>query len=315
MMNEIKPNFFLVGAAKAGTTSLYNYLSEHPDIYFSPLKEPNYFSTDIKPEAFSATYRKNTFLDVEQYFSHSHLPHLQLSFVRKPEYYHRLFENVSHQKAIGEASTSYLYSQEAASNIRNYQPDARILAIIRNPVDRIISHYQMALRYGHIHKSFREAVEEDINNPHKGWGISELFIELGMYYEQLKRYYDTFGQRKVKVLLFDDLVNEPERTIKTCHRFLGVAEQPPARFGQHNPARIPRYRYLNKFMTDSGLKNLLKYVLPSALQEKLKTNMFDDGDKVHIPQQDIDFLRKIYKTDIHQTSQLIDRDLTHWLIN
>lgn len=315
-MSANKPNFFIVGAAKAGTTSLYEYLKTHPEIYFSPVKEPNYFSTDIKTEHFSTTYRKNTILDTENYFSQSQLPPLQLTFVRKPEHYRRLFENVNNEKAIGEASTSYLYSTRAAANINDYNPDARILAILRNPIRRAYSHYLMALRYGHTDMDFHEAIKTDYLKTDKGWGISELFIELGLYYQQLKRYYDTFPSGQIKVLLFDDLVNQPEKVLQECYSFLGVETRLPGSFGSFNQAQVPRHKSFNKFMTQWGIKKILKDYLPLTLREKLKSKLFSTAragqemdDKTEA------FLHEIYNEDILKTSRLTGKDLTGWLQN
>ncbi len=314
-MESKKPNFFIIGAAKAGTTSLHQYLKKHPEIYFSPVKEPNYFSTDIKVAHFSPTYRKNTFLDVEEYFRQPQLTHLQLTFVRKAEHYKRLFKDVSQESAIGEASTSYLYSKEAAANIKAYRPDAKIIAVLRNPLKRAFSHYQMALRYGHTHLEFEEAIKQDYSRAQKGWGISELFIELGLYYEQLKRYYEVFPSSQIKVLLFDDLVDNPAAVLNECHQFLGVTKQPPASFDLYNQARIPKHKVINKLATKWGLKNLLKTTLPQNLQEKLKSGFFSTSASRQLSNESLQFMESIYKEDIQKTSRLIGRELTFWLEN
>ncbi|MCF8232541.1 MAG: sulfotransferase [Bacteroidales bacterium] len=312
-METQKPNFFIIGAAKAGTTSLYEYLKQHPDIYFSPVKEPNYFSTDIQVEHFSNTYKKNTFLDTEEYFSKKSLEPLQLTFVRKAEHYRRLFEDVRHEKAIGEASTSYLYSAVAAQNIKAYYPRARIVAILRNPIQRAISHYQMALRYGHTHLGFRQAIEADMDKSSKGWGISELFIELGMYYHQLKRYFDLFPHDNIKVFLLDDFKEDPQKTVKNCQRFLGVKEISPKGYEIYNQARIPRFKLFNKLITESGVKNLLKKQLPGKVREKLKERFFSEDEEFNVTRKDEEFLKSIYREDIEKTSSLINRDLSMWL--
>lgn len=312
-MNWAKPNFFIVGAAKAGTTSLYQYLDEHPKVYFSPVKEPNYFSTDIKIDAFSSTYRKNTFLDVEDYFNRDELQPLQLTFVRKAEHYQRLFENVSTEKAIGEASTSYLYSRVAAENIKQFNPEARIIAILRNPVDRVLSHYQMALRYGHTQKSFRKAIEADMNSHKKGWGISELFIELGMYHEQLQRFYEQFPENQILVILFDDLVKAPKNTLKQCYQFLNLEEKFTLNYNKFNQAEVPRFKSLNQWITNSGLKNMLLKILPEHHKENLKKHFFSQPAQAIMRPEDKAFLKDIYLREIENTARLINRDLSHWL--
>ena len=151
-----KPNFFLVGAAKSGTTTLSKMLEAHPEVYLSPIKEPNYFSKDILPEKFEPVYRKNTFFADKTYFSQKPLKKVHLSFVREEKEYMALFEDAGNEKAIGECSTSYLYSSEAAEEIRKFQPDAKIIVILRNPVTRAFSHYLMGLRFGYSSLDFRK---------------------------------------------------------------------------------------------------------------------------------------------------------------
>ncbi|MBN2682085.1 MAG: sulfotransferase [Bacteroidales bacterium] len=307
-----KPNFFVVGAAKAGTTSLYYYLNQHPEIYLSPLKEPNFFSTDINPELFSDTYRKNNQLDYKKYFSVKPLNKLQLSFVREEEYYNLLFEDAKEEKIIGECSTSYLFSNEAAGNIFEYNPKAKILITIRNPIERAYSHYLMALRYGYTSLNFNEAINKDINAIKKGWGISELFIELGQYSQQISRYYEVFGKENVLVLLFEELKNNLEGSLGKTFEFLNVKGYTVKNSEVQNSAKVPRFRTLNKFFVHSGIKNLSTKMLPSGSKEKLKSALYKNAGKMEMKKEDRDFLLRIFETEIKETSVLINKDLSSW---
>ncbi|MCF8301685.1 MAG: sulfotransferase [Bacteroidales bacterium] len=310
-----KPNFFIIGAAKSGTTSLYEYLNQHPDIYFSPIKEPNYFSTDIKVENFSPTYRKNNHLDAESYFSNEELPKLQLSFIRDRGQYEALFSGAKGEQAVGECSTSYLFSTEAASNIKHFNPNSRIIAILRNPIERAFSHYLMALRYGYTRLGFHQALEEDMRQPVKGWGISELFIELGQYYEQLNRYYRQFPHDQIKVYLYDDLREKPFELIRAIQQFLGVTPEVIETEEKHNEARIPKFKWLNKLLADLGIKTALNKALPNQTADKLKNVYFSssDADKPVMEEDDKQFLKDVYRHDITRTGKLIGRDLDFWL--
>lgn len=307
-----KPDFFIVGAAKAGTTSLYEYLKQHPGIYFSPVKEPNYFSTDIDVNEFSSAYRKNTFLDVEAYFSGQPLKPLQLTYVRKEEHYQMLFEGVSGEKAVGEASTSYLVSEVAAKNIRDYNPEAKIIAVLRNPISRAFSHYLMALRYGHTRLSFREALEKDINTEPKGIGKSEMFIEFGMYATQLKRYYEVFPENQVKVIFFEDLVQHPDKVLKEVQAFLNVENMKLDTGRSHNEAKIPKFPLINKIVAQSGLKKIVKAMVKGKTIEKLKSTMFDSGKGKRINEKDKEFLINIYENEIDELAAMTKTDLSHW---
>jgi len=309
----MKANFFIVGAAKAGTTSLYKYLSQHTDIYFSSIKEPNYFSTDIDISDFTTLYKRNTFLDTDLYFAGKLLPELQLTFVRNKDYYNRLFEEIEDKKILAEASTSYLYSENAAQNIMDYNPEAKILVILRNPIERAYSHYQMALRYGHTELGFREALEKDISQIKKGWGVSELFIELGLYYNQLMRYFETFSKDKIKIVLFDDLKSNSNKVLQECFDFLDVEKMEIETDKIYNAKKLPKNPQLNHLLTKIGAKKLIKSFVSESTKNMLAKAFYKNGND-SISKNDREFLLDIYKDDIKKTANLINRDLSSWLI-
>lgn len=308
------PNFFIAGAAKAGTTSIHHYLGQHPEIYFSPLKEPNFFSTDIKVENFTKSYKKRSVFVDEKYFKYRPLEELQLSFIRDESQYKLLFDQVKKEKVIGEASTSYLFSKKAARNIFDFNPKAKILIVLRNPVERTFSHYLMALRYGFTTSSLQEAVRKDQRKHKKGWGQSELFIELGLYFEQLRRYFDTFPSHQIKIILFEDLVLDAEKTMSDIYEFLGVESTKTIDLAARNQAEIPRSSRLNKFMADSGIKQIAGKALNKNLKEKIKPVLFSkDKSKVRFTRRDKQFLLSFFQEDINKTSRLIGKDLSKWL--
>lgn len=195
-------NFFLIGAPKAGTTLIHARLSRHPEVFLSPLKEPNHFATDIDPTRFSAAFRANVPGDLEGYLADRPLKPRQIGFVQDPEHYSALFEGAEKaQRVVGECSTSYLWSTEAAANVAATHPDARILVVLRNPVERLHSHWLMARKYGFTRLPLLEAVEQDRAHPDPGWGRSELFVQAGLYADALGRWQQAFPAGKVKVLL------------------------------------------------------------------------------------------------------------------
>src|SRR6056297_944384 len=142
-MEKKTPNLFIVGAAKAGTTSLYHYLKSHGDVYFSPVKEPNYFSTDIKTAEFTSIYKRNVDVVPKDFYNKKPEKNIQLSFIRDENRYRNLFQWVNGKSVVGECSTSYLYSKEAAENIIKFNPKAKIIIVLRNPAERTFSHYLM----------------------------------------------------------------------------------------------------------------------------------------------------------------------------
>src|SRR5688572_2729446 len=132
MNNNRLPQFFITGTVKGGTTSLYNYLLEHPSIYMSPVKEPHFFCTDIDPADFREQYRKMVNVDVEAYLDNdSNDKLISSAFIRDENTYRRLFKNADAEQVKGESSTSYLISEVAAKNIYNLIPDAKIIIMLR----------------------------------------------------------------------------------------------------------------------------------------------------------------------------------------
>jgi hypothetical protein len=177
------PNFLIVGAANSGTTSLYTWLNQHPEVLLPALKEPHYFS-QIRP-SYEQRYMR--------------------TYVTQERAYLKLFRGGAGYRAVGEASPSYLFDAEAPLRIRSAVPHARIIVLLRDPVERAQSHYLMDVREGVQDRPFYEAIEEDWNRSRKGWGISHLYVELGLYADQVKRYLTTFGSDQVLILMFEEL--------------------------------------------------------------------------------------------------------------
>ena len=201
-MNKAKPNFFIVGAAKSGTTSLYAYLNQHPEVYMSPIKEPNYFSTDIDLEAIRPQVKERIkLLDIDSFINGPMDTKIHRAFITKEDQYLALFRNVKNEKAIGDASASYLYSKVAAQNIYKFNSEAKIIIVLRHPVQRMYSHYLMDRRMAVTTLEFEKALLEDRNNPSQSWGSKSLYYELSEYFEQVERYYDLFSSKQILILL------------------------------------------------------------------------------------------------------------------
>ena len=179
-MKQRWPNLFVVGAAKAGTTSLHYYLNQHPDIYMSPLKEPHFFS-QISP----APELKSFFQSVQN----------------EAEYL-ALFAGAHNEAVVGEASTSYLWDEQAPNRIYSSVPRAKLVIMLRNPVDRAYSHYLNDAREGIETRAFLEAVTQDFQRQTKGWGVSQLYVDLGFYCGQVSRYLNTFPRDRIFYRLF-----------------------------------------------------------------------------------------------------------------
>jgi hypothetical protein len=194
------PNFFIVGAPKAGTTSLHAYLSDHPEVFMSRRKEPHYFSS----------------FQIEHAFDNFVRP------IRDPIQYQALFQDSKGFKAIGESSTSYLYDWNAPTRIKFSVPDARIIICLRNPVERAYSHYLMECVEGRETRSFSEALEADERRAKKDWGVSLLYVEAGLYSDQVERYLTTFGRSNVLIIIFEEFVRDTANVMHRVARFLDI---------------------------------------------------------------------------------------------
>ncbi len=284
------PNFFIVGAPKAGTTSLYHYLDEHPEVFMSPLKETNYFS-------YEATIKQKLYYKEKG--------------ISNWNDYQILFENSSDKKAIGEASVSYLFYPEVPQLIKSKFPEAKIIIMLRNPVDRAFSHYQMDYKLGYVNDSLEKIIFNKNRNAVENL-FYQQFILLGKYFEQVKRYCDTFGAENVLVIFFDDFKNDTVREINRLCRFLGIDESVKLNLDKtHNPFATPRnffFRFIYRFKSFRLLiKNSLPQKLLAGIQQIILTNK-----KTPPAGKTISYLRELYKPDIIQLEKLLNRNLSTW---
>ena len=287
---SIWPNLFIVGAAKAGTTSLYMYLSQHPDIFMSPVKEPHYFSGIQTDER-----RK----------------HLSRVITDEREYL-KLFEKGREYKVIGEASTSYLHhARTAAPNILSSVPKAKIIVVLRDPIERAYSHYLMDVRSGVEERSFVESIKEDFFDEWKPGVGGALYVEMGMYFSQVKTYLDLFGEENVRILLFDQLKRDRERVLQEVSEFLDIDFSPFKAIRhdlEYNTYAVPRSFWVKKIMT-LPLTHYLKSFLPPSARLYLRHLFFRKAPKPKIDEEAFRMLRAVYARDVSLLEELLDKPL------
>jgi hypothetical protein len=279
------PNLFLVGAAKAGTTSLYGELARHPAIYMSPMKEPHFFS-QIEP----APGRKAFF------------PH-----VTDEDEYLALFEGATSEELLGEASTSYLWDAQAAERIKRAVPEARILIMLRNPVDRAYSQYWNDVREGIERRSFLDALVEEQRSGPGRWGVSSLHIDCGRYADQVERYLERFGAR-VQVLFFEDFVGHEADTIADVYSFLGVG--PPtagAAPRQMNPASLPRNRLSAALLASGKLRRAIRATVPRPLRGRMRAGLLRRATPPPMDPAARALLIEIYRPEVGRLAELLGR--------
>lgn len=268
-----KVNFFVIGAAKCGTTTLYARLRQHPEVFLSPMKEPNFYSRkDIDPSRFSRAFRANTRLDHGAYLKLGDpLPERQVGFIETQEEYARLFRGANDKhRIVGECSTSYLWSKAAPQALFAAHPKAKIVVSLRDPIDRMYSHYLMARKYGFVSGSVVDAVKEDMAHPDPSWGRSELFLELSMYEAQLARWRACFPPEQMLVLEPGAL--RAEKTWEELQEWLGLSPRTlfsGARSEDANKAGLSRLEGLNRVLTRWGLKRRLGQWVPTQWKARL----------------------------------------------
>jgi hypothetical protein len=315
-MNTRKPDFFIVGAAKAGTTALYSYLSQHPEVYMSPIKEPNYFSKDVVLEHLRPQVKKRLEAEnLSQYFKDGMNRILHRAYIRDEQLYLQLFSSASPDVKAGEASASYLYSSVAANEIKKFNPAAKIIIILREPAARAYSHYLMDLKLGFVKSDFANALAEDAKAEPKGWGASSLYKELGLYAEQVERYLSIFPKEQVLILLYDDLKKDEKESLRKIYHFLGINEEfIPDKSGFRNESAVPSGTIARLLLRSGSIRVKMRNLLentplkPLLLKILYKKPILTDQDSNTIRQ-----LQQGYKNDIQKLSALIQRDLQQWL--
>lgn len=308
------PTFFIVGAQKAGTTALAATLANHPDVFFSPIKEPNFFARDIHPRHFRRNFVKLHLQSEEEALRLAQQHDLLYAFIETPAAYARLFEDAASYRARGEGSVTYLYSTSAPGNIARVCPDARIIAVIREPVARAYSHFKMQRRAGlEAHTDFVRAVEADAACATTRWGEKHLYVELGRYAPQLRRYFRAFAREQLLVLFHDELQNDPANAMARALRHIGADPTTvPAQMRVENVSSVPRFEALNRLLFRAGVKRLVHRTLPNGFVRAANKLYYTNDADERLQEAQRRALYHHFAADITQLEALLHVDLRRW---
>jgi len=296
------PDFMIVGAARSGTTSIYLYLKQHPQIFMPRRKEPFYFSlADRPPNSSDPVFNNNKVWRYSDYV--------------------QLFEPASDTQLIGEASTSYLYTyRPTIEHIKKVYGEKytllKIIIILRNPVDRAFSNYLLLRRNNREELPFQKALDKSVIEKRKEirWGYD--YIGFGMYYKQVKAYLKEFPH--IKILLFEDLQTD-KNFLNGLFEFLGVRRDIPVDLRINaNKSGIPKNRFLNTILLNS---KFFKNIMQHFASEKNKIRLIKFREQLmsmNLKKVTIDGVLKeqlatVFREDILKLQDLINRDLTSWL--
>ncbi|HKY61353.1 MAG TPA: sulfotransferase [Gemmatimonadota bacterium] len=296
------PNFLVIGAARSGTTSLHSYLGSHPEIYMSPVKEPNFFAQEGGHFDFgdSAPGRRIR---------------TRLSILDS-EKYHALFRGVTDEKAIGEASPSYMGSPRAAGRIQQAIPGARLIAILRHPAERAYANYMGRLRDGRERNlDPLEAIGGALSGRGPRWR-SEVYIDQGFYHARLQPFYERFDRERIRVCLFDDFVRDTDAVLRDLFSFLGVdPEFEPDTSVVHNstgwiPNPLLRVVWTNAKPIGARLGTRLPRPIHAAAWRLVRRNL----TRPPLPTDLRVALIERYRPDVLELERLLGRDLSDWLV-
>jgi hypothetical protein len=301
-MSKKSVDFFFVGYPKCGSTTFYNLLKAHPEIYAPELKEPKYFSLDI--------YREMKERLGDNYYQ----------IIESEDEYLSLFEGAG-DRIVGDFNPFNIFSKEAPQNIYNHNPDAKILISIREPVSFLRSfHFQSLFRMVEDEPDFMRALalEESRKN---GQNIPKLcqipsylhYSQLIDYKTHIKRYADLFGIQNVKIVLFEDIVENEYRVYQDILRFLGVRDvdftpPPPDR----NPSHALRFSWLRKILFNPPVRKWLYAHVPLWLLPvgaNISQKIFKkQQDKPSVSSKDIELLQGQYKANVNELSIFLNEN-------
>lgn len=292
----IRPNLFIVGAPKCGTSSMYEYLFQHPGICFSKFKEPNYFNTD-------RARRKSP---------------SEASYLKQ-------FSDCSEATWVGEASTWYLFSKVAAENIHCFNPDARIIIMLRDPVDTMYSlHSQNIFNGIEPERDFGKAMSLE-QARHERFASGER-VNVNLFYrdvvrfsEQIERYFKVFGRDRVHVIRFDDLKTDVQSVYRKTLEFLGVDANFTPTFEIVNPNKQPKYLWLRNLVRHppNFVRRIAKIIVPGYWTRRIlvdKINLANSKTMVRdILDPDLRIqLKQEMRPEVERLEKLLGWDLSSW---
>jgi hypothetical protein len=293
------PDFFIVGAPKCGTTALATYLSQHPDVFFSTPKELGYFGNDIH-------HGRRPRLPEAGYLSH--------------------FVDAGRQKRVGEGSTVYLYSASAPSEIKVFNPTARIIVMLRNPVDMMYSlHSELLFRGTENIADFAAALGAEEERRTNARIPVEVNVTATLQYRRaatfsphLKRYIDVFGRPNVHVTIYDDLNRDAGSVYNGILRFLELDPDARSSFSVFNPNKhiknAPLHRLLVK--PPAAVRALARALLPIGLREKIFAGVrrMNTTPRTRPPMdpQLRKGLQGEFVPEVERLGEILGRDLSSW---
>ena len=294
---HFKPNFFIPGAAKSGTTSLHELLDTHPEISMSKEKEPVYWNNKL--------FNEFENLEISRYLN--------------------LFEQ--EVKIKGESTTSYMYYDNFIKNVKdNFHKPPKFIFILRNPIDRYISHYNWLKGLGKEKRRIDEIIEEERYLDFKEYNdYPKQYYQFGLYYKWISRFIENFGKENIKIVTFEKLISERLNIINSCYEFLGVSKMDSVSFIKSNKTNKVIFPSMYHFLRKSSIgkmkyTSISKYFLPKKIRMKIKSLMkitiknwiSVESKKEILSDKQRKKLRDKYFEDVMSLKNKLNYDFSEW---
>jgi hypothetical protein len=300
-----KPNLFLVGQPKSGSTALHQFLGEHPEIYMAKIKAPHYFCHDFHDES-------DRFHNMKLYFDY-----------RDKDSYLKLFDKAGSATILGESSDHYLYSTVAAEEIYQFNPEAKIIIFLREPVSFLRS----------LHNHFVKVTNEEEEDFAKALALESVrvkgecisprimcpswahYSQRITYYEQVKRYYDIFEPNQIKIVIYESYRDNNQQVYQEILEFLGVDTSFTPSYKVLNKSKDIRFKQLNYLVNNQIVKNLTKTLFSQGFNDFVRDQIVERilwkevSTATEIEPELVNKLKQKFKPEVIKISEFLNMDL------
>jgi hypothetical protein len=291
------PNFLIVGAEKCGTTSLYQYLKQHPDVYLPAKKELHYFAYD----------------DIGKIARDPGGQSVLTHACATREEYESYYRGIGAYAAVGEVSPSYFYFSQTSERLQSELDDPRIIIMLRDPVKKAHSQYMHLVRDNREHLSFFDALMAEEQRIEAAWGPLWRYTESSLYSSRVAKYLQVFGKDRVKIGFFEDLLKSPKTVVNDLFEFIGVAPDGSIDTSRvYNKSGRPRSRLLADFLAKPNpVTTAARRWVPEHLRDRIRHAMLDlnTGRKDAIDDRSRAYLRQRFAGDVRELEQILGKRL------
>jgi hypothetical protein len=291
------PNFIIAGVPKAGTTSLFYYLRQHPDVFLPVRKELHYFSYEYLEKNSNGPGDKV----------------ILSSLCKTRKEYESHYKGVRDERMIGEVSPSYVYYSDVSERILAELGRIKIVIILRNPIQKAYSQYMHVVRDNLETLALYDALMAEGERMRSGWSDIWLYAESSLYVRRVKKYISVFDARNVRIVIFDDLVETPQEVTRDLYEFLGVDPNFPCRTERiYNRTGVPKSRSIANFLArPNSMKDMLKKILPERLRIPMRLCLLslNTGKKPQMDTISLRYLVEYFWDDVAELEKLLGRKL------